>query len=857
MNPISASPERLLCEASWMRRLARRLVAEQQTADDLTQDTWVRVLACSPAADRPLRGWIAAVMRNLARQRHRTETRRALHEARAIPAEPEQPPAVVQRLLVQRRVTEAVLALEEPYRTTVLLRYFEGLSPLRIAARQGVPVATVKTRLARGLGQLRRRLVAGAGGDGRAWIAAMMPLLRAPRGVWFVPSSLSLGVLAVHTKTIVAAALLVIAGASYAVWPSSRGSASIPAAPSAALRENAAAVSAPASPLPAAQLGERVRIAEPANAVSEPEAPPPGQWMVGRVIDLGGTGIAGVLVRCKDGEPGREIADGARTAADGSFRLALDGTFRSLVVEDERFTTVLAAHPVAERSGATPVIVVAELISLAGRVLDESGAPVGGARVVLAPPSDLRAGLREVLDFSESRAWEVETAADGAFALARAPSLPRGELTATCRGYLPLQQPAPLTSDDRLLLALQRTPAAGTVAGLVVDGGGAPVEGARVSMGIDSTATDARGRFTFALGERTFNHRIREFLEVDDGRILAVKPGHLPGEVKAARRDPAGRPIWPEQIVVTLGGSPLALSGSVVDATGAPRSGVRVWIADPTFFGGLGDPAEGGFPELTHVESLLTGARPGWHWVETDDAGAFRIEGLLDRTYTVQAMDPRTLLRSEVRDVRGGRSGVRIELSAENQFPTLRGRVVDSRGEPLAGIRVFPMCDAFATTYAGQTVSTQHGSAAAVRTDARGEFELRDVPRTLVYLRLEGEGTIPLEWGRHVAGGLSTLVEDPARVTITLGRRCHFQVRLDAADEADQIAVLDGSGAELEISEFLGSSRHEGMRQPLRDGRSGSLGVSDAARTVVLWKAGHEVRRVAIALRPEEVAVVR
>jgi RNA polymerase sigma-70 factor (ECF subfamily) len=61
----------------------------------------------------------------------------------------------------RRKIGEAVLALGEPYREAVLLRFYAGLAPAAIAARLCVPVETVKTRLKRALALLRHRLEPG------------------------------------------------------------------------------------------------------------------------------------------------------------------------------------------------------------------------------------------------------------------------------------------------------------------------------------------------------------------------------------------------------------------------------------------------------------------------------------------------------------------------------------------------------------------------------------------------------------------------------------------------------------------------------------------------------------------------
>ena len=48
-----------------------------------------------------------------------------------------------------------MLALDEPYRTVILMRYYEDLTPSQIAEHLGLPAATVRTRLRRGLERLR------------------------------------------------------------------------------------------------------------------------------------------------------------------------------------------------------------------------------------------------------------------------------------------------------------------------------------------------------------------------------------------------------------------------------------------------------------------------------------------------------------------------------------------------------------------------------------------------------------------------------------------------------------------------------------------------------------------------------
>src|SRR6186713_2978658 len=175
--------EALLSQAGWVRALAGHLTADAHAAEDLSQDALAAALARPPPGDRPLRGWLAGIVRNLARQHRRSAGNRAARERVAARAEGESASAeLLERLESHRAVVEAVARLEDPYRTAILLRYFEGLAPAAIAARTGTPLRTVHTRLHRALARLRAELDRAHGGDRRAWLLALIPFARGSRG---------------------------------------------------------------------------------------------------------------------------------------------------------------------------------------------------------------------------------------------------------------------------------------------------------------------------------------------------------------------------------------------------------------------------------------------------------------------------------------------------------------------------------------------------------------------------------------------------------------------------------------------------------------------------------------------------
>jgi len=170
-------PEVLLGHAAFVRRVARGLLRDEAQVDDVLQQTWLAALTRPPGAGN-LRGWLAAVARNLALRFRRAEGRRRRHErasapSRVVVAPPED---TLHRLDVQRRVVEAVMRLDEPYRATVVLHYFDGLDTREVARRMDVRPQTVRTRLRRARDRLRVDLDRRCGGRG-AWTCVLLPLL--------------------------------------------------------------------------------------------------------------------------------------------------------------------------------------------------------------------------------------------------------------------------------------------------------------------------------------------------------------------------------------------------------------------------------------------------------------------------------------------------------------------------------------------------------------------------------------------------------------------------------------------------------------------------------------------------------
>jgi RNA polymerase sigma-70 factor (ECF subfamily) len=166
----------------FVRSLARGLVGPEGF-EDVAQETLLAGLERRPSHEGALRGWLAATARNIAGKFHRGKARRRRRELAA--AQPEALPSsheLVERIELEQAVVRAVLALREPQRSAVLLRFYEGHPTAAIAQRLQVPADTVRARLRRGLAELRAQLDARFGRR-EEWVAALLPVAGIPTGI--------------------------------------------------------------------------------------------------------------------------------------------------------------------------------------------------------------------------------------------------------------------------------------------------------------------------------------------------------------------------------------------------------------------------------------------------------------------------------------------------------------------------------------------------------------------------------------------------------------------------------------------------------------------------------------------------
>lgn len=138
-------------------RLAQSVVRDASLADDVTQETFIKVWKHLDdfRGDSSLRSWVLRIAHNTA-----VSTLRTIKDSATDPSklpddlDPIPTSRVVEGRLAADDLREALDELDDLTREIVVLREIEGMSYDEIALTLDVPIPTVKTRLLRA----RRRL---------------------------------------------------------------------------------------------------------------------------------------------------------------------------------------------------------------------------------------------------------------------------------------------------------------------------------------------------------------------------------------------------------------------------------------------------------------------------------------------------------------------------------------------------------------------------------------------------------------------------------------------------------------------------------------------------------------------------
>lgn len=150
--------------------LAFSILKEKQAAEDVLQDTFVRVYehagACRPGTNP--KAWIVSIARNLAYDAYRRGKKTASHDNTDCFGTPES--SIVQRM----ELTEALLRLGEIERQIVVMHLLAGLKHREISEELGIPAGTVRWKYRQSLSRLAEWI----GGDDHGTGTASFPAQR-------------------------------------------------------------------------------------------------------------------------------------------------------------------------------------------------------------------------------------------------------------------------------------------------------------------------------------------------------------------------------------------------------------------------------------------------------------------------------------------------------------------------------------------------------------------------------------------------------------------------------------------------------------------------------------------------------
>ncbi len=500
------------------------------------------------------------------------------------------------------------------------------------------------------------------------------------------------------------------------------------------------------------------RYAGPARLRLTPDAEPVTlRLRAGAVVEVavtahdGGAPIEGATVELRAALGWR-----GTTGADGVATLRGVGPiWASLAVSASGYAPAAVWMSVGGAPGATARVAIAlhRGAAVSGRVIDEAGAAVAGARVTAAPAS-------EPFPVTDPRRDGVLTAADGTFTL---PAVAAGSyrLTASDAHHAAATSPPIVLDGQHPRGGVELVLTAGaSVRGVVVDGGGRPVPAADVRV-------VTRGHVPWRARRQAFT---------DDGGRFAMSglprrgvqlvAWHPQGASAIADVDLAAAREREVRLVLDVTG---AIEGAVVDRAGEPVGDAQV-MAEPVWSGGTADRA------AWHVRGVQE--------LVSDAGGRFRFVGLPPGEYDVRVAPPtaredgmwqRTSARA-----RPGGPPVRLVLAADGG---VTGKVAFADGRAPAAF----------------TIAVNGGPATAFAGDD-GAFAVT-TPAGAVALEVAGPGLVARRVSLEVADGART---DAGTITVDPGRSVSGRV-LDergAPVEGATVAagtLLSGGGAELYI----------------------------------------------------------
>lgn len=838
--------ETVLEHVTWVQRLAYRLCTNAAQAEDVSQESLLSAFREPRRQGSSLRHWLVGVVRNKARMARRSASRRQGLEATARPPEPSPSPVdLIERIATQRSVIKAVMELPEIYRTALLRRYFDDLGPGEIAAIEGVPEATIKTRLRRGLEALRERLASEFGEDPREphkLLAALVPIAHIELCRQQAPSAASVNTphgsdpilpsTATNTATasasvgawlLLSAVAVVILTLGYQSLVNDSPSASQNASgPTSNQRQHDVAVidavpdidrmpAVNATTVVAAKDDDGLMLVH-VTALDVHGQPAPSIDLSITEFETAEFEAAELKTLAASKRPATVVA---RTEANGACDFRQQRKLCQLVANSAKWTTVVPGTVFPYGRTAEVRIIVARRRTVAGIVTDSNGVPIAAARVVYRTASNLGSHIGVPLDSATRRSWSTCSDATGSFVFDGVPELPDAGLWAEAWDHESTHTQVPPSGNAFATCELTDLAATTTwIQGRIRQTNGELATDAVIVLGADTVRSDAEGRF-----------RVDADHEPAARQLWAATVGSAP---IAFERPVTG---WPKHLNLQFDQPLLTMSGRVVDATGQPRAGVFVDLADPTALAILPNANDGTYRAVSLEHVCLADSMR----VATDQHGRFELQGLRNRNYRLILRDPQSLAVAFAGPFAA--ASHRLELPLTNPADTVRvaGRVADHEGQAIRG----------APVYLRHALKDQVAVSARTVTDSTGRFTFAN----------------PMPRAAHVnlsAGGGYTAIHAPLQsfaapenLELTLLPAGSFYLQLTNPTES----TIDGFTLEATDGKAVLLQRVDGQvtftiaHGSFANRRSPVYRAPTGQHVLVLWRNGKQVRRLVLNVR--------
>ena len=137
-----------------------RMIDDQATAEDIFQDTWIRVIRNIGTfrGDCRFSTWLFQIALNLCRNQMRRKARRSFVGIEEASNLADDPGVDGMKILQAQKVRRLVASLPPKMREVIVLRYYHNKTDVEIAEVTGLPPGTVKSRIHRATALLRSKI---------------------------------------------------------------------------------------------------------------------------------------------------------------------------------------------------------------------------------------------------------------------------------------------------------------------------------------------------------------------------------------------------------------------------------------------------------------------------------------------------------------------------------------------------------------------------------------------------------------------------------------------------------------------------------------------------------------------------